>query len=83
MAFNDVNGIQGTDLLSLYQQEIMSQGILSIGINNYCLAHTSEDLDKYILAVDKALNRVALAVENGDIDSFLKGGRIRPIFKRS
>ncbi len=83
VVFNDFNGIQGTDLLSLYQQEIIAQGILSIGINNYCLAHTSEDLERYILAVDKALDRIVLALENGDVDSFLKGGRIKPIFKRS
>ncbi len=80
--FNDFNGIQRTDLLSLYQQEIMAHGVLSIGINNYCLAHNSEDLDKYISAVDKALDKVVLALENGDVDTFLKGGKIQPIFKR-
>lgn len=81
--FNDAEGVLASDWLSLYQQELLAEGILSIGINNYCLDHTSEDLEKYFYAIEKALDKIVLAMGKGEVNSFLLGEKIKPIFKRN
>lgn len=83
IVFNDFNGIQAADWLSLYQQELISKGILTIGINNYCLAHTEKDIEFFTTALDDVLNKLVVAKQENKVVPFLKGGRIKPIFKRS
>lgn len=83
VAFSDYNEIKSVDWLSLYQQELISQGILTLGINNYCLAHTEDDVEKYINSVEKVLNKLSQVREIGSVEPFLKGNRIRPVFKRN
>jgi glutamate-1-semialdehyde aminotransferase len=83
VAFSNVGSITATDWLSLYQQELVSRGILTLGINNYCLAHTMEDVQKYIRAMDKALDVLVQAWEKGSVEPLMRGKRIEPIFKRN
>ncbi len=71
------------DWLSLYQQELIPCGILTLGINNYCLAHTTAHVDQYLQALDLALDKVAEAKAAGAVEPFLKGKKIRPIFRRN
>ena len=83
IVFKEFNGNSALDWLSLYQQEMIKQGILTLGINNYCLDHSEEDIEKCIMAVDKALDKISMAADDGKVDPFLKGGKIHPIFERN
>ena len=81
--FNDVGSLDHDDLLSVYQQTLLEDGILSNGINNFCLAHSTEDIERYIESNDAALDNVRRAIESDSIEGILKGSRINPIFKRN
>jgi glutamate-1-semialdehyde aminotransferase len=83
VAFSNVGAITATDWLSLYQQELISRGVLTLGINNYCLAHTMEDIQKYVRAMDESLDVLAQAREKGTVEPYMRGKRIEPIFKRN
>ncbi len=83
IVFKNINGIDSSDWLSLFQQECILKGVLTLGINNFCLMHTENDLEKYIEGVNAGLTRVALAKQQGSPDLFLKGNKIRPVFKRN
>ncbi len=81
--FKDFQGILSEEWKSLFIQEIIARGILSLGVNNYCLAHTKRHVDQYAVAVDNALDLFPRALESGSVDSFLKGGKFSPIFARN
>jgi glutamate-1-semialdehyde 2,1-aminomutase len=80
--FKAKGSLSDLDLLSVYQQELLQQGILTTGINNFCLEHTNEDVEKYLIAAERALSVVKSAVSKDSIKGILKGKKIRPIFRR-
>lgn len=67
---------------SLWQQEVLKRGILSIGVHNLSLAHTEADIERTLAAYDAALAVLAEAVAAGDLPDRLDGEPIRPVFKR-
>lgn len=67
---------------SLFQQELLKRGILSIGVHNVCYDHTDEDVDHTLAAYDEALQVLAEAVRAGDLPQRLEGEPITPVFKR-
>jgi glutamate-1-semialdehyde aminotransferase len=81
--FKDRGSLSSYDLLSIYQEILIENGILSLGVNNFCLAHSEEDVRKFIYAVNKALDKVKIAVDKDSIEGLLKGKKFRPIFKRN
>ena len=73
--FNDEAGITAIEYQSLYQQELLKRGILTHGINNYCLAHTEEQIDYFIEKADEVLDILKSAM----MDNTVKGYLERPI----
>ena len=80
--FKDVGSISSKELLTLFQQEHLERGILSLGVNNFCLAHTMEDVNACLAAVDAAFAKIKTAIEVGSVKGMLHGELIRPIFGR-
>ena len=83
LMFRDFKGILSEDWKSLFIQEIIARGILSFGVNNYCLSHTKEDVDEYADTVDKALDMFPKAIDSGSVEPLLKGGKFIPVFARN
>ncbi len=80
--FKDHDNIRSTEFMTVYQQALIENNILSIGVNNFCQAHTEEDTDQLIKAADTALEAVRKAREAGDASGAIRGKEIRPIFNR-
>jgi len=59
---------------SIYQDELLKRGILVNGLNNFCLAHTKEDIDYYLKCLEEVLPIVNKGEFNGQI--------INPMFVR-
>ncbi len=80
---HDANGIQNSNLATLYQQEMFKEGILCFaGVLMLSYAHSREDLDCLIDAFDKACGVIKKAVDSGeDIVKFLKCKPGSPVFK--
>lgn len=81
--FSKIGRLSDHDLFSVFQQRIIKEGILSLGINNFCLAHTEKDVDKFIEAADLAFDDVLKAVEKNSVEGILTCEKFRPIFKRN
>lgn len=81
--FEKTGNLESVDLLSAYQQRLLKDGILTVGVNNFCLAHTDKDIDAHLAAIDKALDDVKKAIEQDSLDGIVNGKKIRPIFKRN
>ena len=81
--FKNKGALTSTELLSVYQQRLLKEGILSLGINNFCLEHTEDDIERHLQAVDKALDDVCAVIEDSSITNIMRGPGITPIFKRN
>lgn len=80
--FKKTGSLSSYDLLSVYQQTMIEQGILVLTFHNLCLAHTEKDIDKYLEASKKALELVKMAVKKDSVKDLLAGEKFNPIFKR-
>jgi glutamate-1-semialdehyde-2,1-aminomutase len=81
--FKPTKTLTSHDLLSVFQQTMINEGILVLTTNTLCLAHTKDDIDKYLLAAKKAIAMVRLAVDKDSVKDILIGEKFRPIFKRN
>lgn len=80
--FKDTKRMSSFDLLSVFQQEAIRWGILMIGVHNFCLSHTTDDIIATLYAYEKAFQSVRDAIDAGSVDRILRGGKFAPIFKR-
>lgn len=81
--FLPTDKLTGLDMLSLYQAKLLDRGILSLGINNLCLSHTTDDVTRHLEAIKLALADVATAIHEGQSSRDLSVKRIDPIFPRN
>ena len=80
--FNDNDEDKSLLLKSIFQQELIKQVILSLGMHNLSFTHSDEDIEKTIDAYERALSLIEKALASGDLSQFLEGKPITPIFKR-
>ena len=81
--FKSTDNLSEIDMLSVYQQRLLMEGILSVGINNFCLSHTHDDINRYLSAVDHGLDDLKKAVESDSVEGLLTADGMDPIFKRN
>jgi glutamate-1-semialdehyde 2,1-aminomutase len=77
------NGVQDSNLASLYQQEMFRNGILCFsGVLMLSYSHSNKDLDILIDAFDKSCKVIKEAVSSGNlIENYLEGIPGAPVFK--
>lgn len=80
--FKDSGGNESLELKSLFQQEVIKRGILTMGVHNISLSHSNEDIEKTLEAYDDAFKIMSQAVKNGNIEKFLEGRKIQPVFRK-
>lgn len=80
--FNDYQQLSGLEFLSVFQQRLIQQGILSVGINNFCFSHTKKDIDVFMEAAHLGFKDVKKALDKNTTKDILLGKPIRPIFRR-
>lgn len=71
------------DINSLFQQQMLLNGVLSIGINNLNLSHTKKEIELYINSARLAMKDIKEAISKDTLDGILNGGKVDPIFKRN
>jgi len=82
LRFKDTGGLGSFDLLSVFQQEAIHWGVLMLGVHNFCLAHTAQDIRDTLEAYSKAFQSVKEAMDADSVEGILRGGKFSPIFKR-
>lgn len=81
--FKDFRDLDYLDINSVFQQTMIENGILTVGVNNLNQSHTETDIKLYLKALDKAFGEIRQAMDQNAIESILKGGKVNPIFKRN
>jgi glutamate-1-semialdehyde 2,1-aminomutase len=80
--FKETQRLTIFDLLSVFQQEAIRQGVLMLGKHNFCLAHNENDVQATLKAYAYAFGAVRDAIEKDSVEGILVGGKFSPIFKR-
>lgn len=83
IVFNNFGNFNNLELLSIFQQRMIHEGFLTIGINNFCLSHTKDDIDNFMKAALLGFEDVNAALKKGSLKGILFGQLIRPIFVRN
>ncbi len=80
--FEDVNGVEGRELFTLFQQEMCEQGVLIGPTNCPTIAHADIPLNETIDAIGEAMEEVLDAVLRGSVEGLLKGPVPEPMYAR-
>jgi glutamate-1-semialdehyde 2,1-aminomutase len=78
--FNSYNDIDMYDLMSIYSREMISNGILTVGIINLSKSHSINDINKYLIASEIAFKKISDYINHNYTIDF--DGRVNPVFKR-
>jgi len=77
----DANGQSQWEIKTLYMQEILARGILSLGSHEVSYAHTPADVARLLEVYDEVFPILAEAVAAGDVVSRLRCKPLVPLFK--
>lgn len=83
VAFEGSGSLDYLDINTVFQQNLTERGILSVGINNFCLAHTEDEVNSYLEAAREGVREVREAVDRDSVDGLLRGAKLDPVFKRN
>ena len=83
VSFDGKGAVDYLDVMSLYQQQMARNGILTTGINNISLAHNEKDIDQFIAAADAAFADIRRALNQDSTAGILLSAKVDPIFKRN
>ena len=82
LIFNGLGALSYLEVMTLFQQTMIEAGILTVGINNLAMAHSSKDVEDYLAAAKGGFSLIAEAAKAGSIEGLLRGNIVDPIFKR-
>ncbi len=68
-------------LKSYMQQEQLAKGLMINGSHNLNFAHTEQDIDYLLQCYDEILPQLKTLIDNGELQSAMKGEFVKPVFK--
>jgi glutamate-1-semialdehyde 2,1-aminomutase len=74
-------GADGFELKTLYIQEVLARGILTVGTHNISFAHSDADIDALLAVHDELFPLLRTAAEAGDVQARLNCSPLQPLFK--
>lgn len=81
ITFDKSGNIEPILLKTLFQQEAIKRGILSIGVHNICYMHSDKDIEKTLHVYYETLCILKEALTNGSISKYIKGKIVQPVFR--
>ncbi|MCB1547764.1 MAG: aminotransferase class III-fold pyridoxal phosphate-dependent enzyme [Hyphomicrobiaceae bacterium] len=81
LLIKDAEGVTSWEIKTLWLQEMMARGILTVGTHNMSYAHSEEDVDRALSVYDEVLPIVSDAVRNRAVRQLLKCEPLEPLFR--
>ncbi len=81
LLFRDAQGCSSWEIKTLWTQEILARGILSLGTHNLTHAHSQADLDALFDAYEEVFPLLARAVRDRRIAQYLRCAPLEPLFR--
>jgi glutamate-1-semialdehyde aminotransferase len=80
--FVDKEGNESLEMKSLFQQELLKRGILTIGVHIICFSHSDKDVAQTLEAYGDAMRVLRQAIDEGDIERYLEGRKVQPVIRK-
>lgn len=77
----DAGACSQWQIKTLFMQEMLARGILTLGTHNMSFSHTDVDLDKLFNAYDEVIPMLVEGVRRNQIDLMLRCQPLQPLFK--
>lgn len=77
----DARGATAFEIKTLWMQEILARGILSVGTHNVSYAHTDEDVEHLLAVYRDVLPAIGQHLTSGTLKSALRCESLVPLFK--
>jgi len=77
----DSEGSSQYQIKTLFMQEMLARGILTLGMHNMNFCHADSDLDQLFSAYDEVIPLLVDGVRRNQIDSMLRCEPLEPLFK--
>lgn len=77
----DARGATSFEIKTLWMQEILARGILSVGTHNVSYAHSDADVERLLAVYGEVLPMVGKALDSGNLAASLKCQPLVPLFK--
>jgi len=69
------------EIKTFFLQEMLKQGVLTLGAHNLSFSHTKKDIDKLIKVYQEVLPLIKQYVRKGTLIENIKGDILQPLFK--
>ena len=80
LVFGEANGTSVYDIKTLWMQEILARGVLSVGTHNLSYAHSAEDVDRLLDVYDEVFPILRAAIEQKRVRQYLRCKPLGPLF---
>ena len=81
LLFRDLPDTQALEIKTLFMQEILVRGILTLGSHNMSYAHSAADVALLMKAYDEVFPLLRDAVDNRSMRQYLRCAPLQPLFK--
>jgi glutamate-1-semialdehyde 2,1-aminomutase/spore coat polysaccharide biosynthesis protein SpsF len=83
VTFYDESGRESLLIKSLFQQECLKRGVLFSGGHNLCFSHSDDDIDSTLRVYRAALEILADAIRKDQVNEYLEGEPVTPVFRKA
>jgi glutamate-1-semialdehyde aminotransferase len=83
VTFYDESGRESLLIKSLFQQECLKRGVLFSGGHNLCFSHSDDDIDSTLRVYRAALEILADAIRKDQVNEYLEGEPVAPVFRKA
>ncbi|PSC03720.1 aspartate aminotransferase family protein [Alsobacter soli] len=77
----DANGYSAFEIKTLFLQEVLARGVMTLGTHNMSYAHTDADLDRLLEVYGEVFPILADAVHNRALKQYLRCEPLQPLFR--
>lgn len=81
LIIKDAPNATSFEIKTLWMQEILARGILSVGTHNVTHAHSEADIDRLLAVYDEVFPILASAVADNRLKQYLRCKPLEPLFK--
>ena len=81
LQFADTPTCSQWEIKTLFMQEVLARGILSLGTHNVTYAHSDDDVAKLLRVYDEVFPILREAVEEGAMKQYLRCAPLQPLFR--
>ncbi|MGZ8361941.1 MAG: aminotransferase class III-fold pyridoxal phosphate-dependent enzyme [Allosphingosinicella sp.] len=81
LMIRDMPGADQFMIKTLYLQEVLDRGIITIGTHNLSFAHSEADIDRLLAVYDEVLPIMSAAVRGGKVREALRCEPLKPLFR--